>query len=68
MKLGDVAVAEGPGYGNGKDGDWRRRQDGPHRVGTGAKNEITEKPVDMKAMMEDPEAMKQMMEENKSDK
>lgn len=37
-------------------------------VGTGAKNEITEKPVDMKAMMEDPEAMKRMMEENESDK
>jgi hypothetical protein len=34
-------------------------------MGTGAKNEITEKPVDMKAMMGNPEAMKRMMEGNK---
>jgi hypothetical protein len=31
--------------------------------GTGAKNEITEQPVDMKAMMSNPEAMKKMQEE-----
>ena len=31
-------------------------------TGTGAKNEITEKPMDMKAMMSNPEAMKRMME------
>jgi hypothetical protein len=31
--------------------------------GTGAKNEITETPVDMKAMMANPEAMKKMQEE-----
>ena len=36
-------------------------------VGTGAKNEITEKPVDMKAMMGNPEAMKKMMEGNKGE-
>jgi hypothetical protein len=34
-------------------------------VGTGAKNEITEQPVDMKAMMADPEAMRRMSEEMK---
>lgn len=34
-------------------------------LGTGAKNEITEKPVDMKAMMANPEMMKKMMEGNK---
>jgi hypothetical protein len=32
-------------------------------TGTGAKNEITEEPVDMKAMMADPEAMRKMSEE-----
>ncbi len=32
-------------------------------TGTGAKNEITEKPVDMKAMMANPEAMRKMGEE-----
>ena len=31
--------------------------------GTGAKNEITETPVDMKAMLSNPEAMKKMQEE-----
>jgi hypothetical protein len=31
-------------------------------VGTGARNEITEKPVDMHEMMGNPEAMKKMME------
>ena len=36
-------------------------------VGSGAKNEITEKPVDMKAMMRDPEAMQKMMEGKKED-
>jgi hypothetical protein len=34
-------------------------------AGLGAKNEITEKPVDMKAMMADPEAMRKMSEEMK---
>lgn len=34
-------------------------------TGTGAKNEITEKPVDMKAMMANPEAMRKMQEEMK---
>jgi hypothetical protein len=32
-------------------------------TGTGAKNEITEKPVDMKTIMANPEAMKKMQEE-----
>ncbi len=36
-------------------------------VGTGAKNEITEKPMDMKAMMSNPEAMKKMMESEKGE-
>jgi hypothetical protein len=36
--------------------------------GTGAKNEITEEPVDMKAMMANPEAMKKMQEEMNKDK
>jgi hypothetical protein len=36
-------------------------------VGTGAKNEITEKPMDMKAMMSNPEAMKKMMEGQKGE-
>lgn len=36
-------------------------------VGTGAKNEITEKPVDMKAMMANPEAMQKMMESQKGE-
>lgn len=36
-------------------------------VGTGAKNEITEKPMDMKAMMGNPEAMQKMMEGNKGE-
>ena len=31
--------------------------------GTGAKNEITEQPVDMKAMMANPEAAQKMKEE-----
>jgi hypothetical protein len=34
-------------------------------TGMGAKNEITEKPVDMKAMIADPEAMRRMSEEMK---
>lgn len=34
-------------------------------VGMGAKNEITEQPVDMKAMMANPEAMRKMSEEMK---
>jgi hypothetical protein len=36
-------------------------------VGTGATNEITEKPMDMKAMMSNPEAMKKMMESQKEE-
>jgi len=36
-------------------------------VGTGAKNEITEKPMDMKSMMGNPGAMKRMMEGNKGE-
>ncbi len=34
-------------------------------TGTGATNQITEKPVDMKAMMGNPEMVKKMMEANK---
>jgi hypothetical protein len=34
-------------------------------VGTGAKNEITEKPMDMNAILADPEAMKRMMQGDK---
>jgi len=34
-------------------------------AGMGAKNEITEQPVDMKAMMADPEAMRRMSEDMK---
>lgn len=34
-------------------------------TGTGAKNEITEQPVDMKAMMGNPEMLKKLMEANK---
>jgi hypothetical protein len=33
-------------------------------TGTGFENQITEKPMDMKAMMRDPEAVKKMMEGN----
>lgn len=44
-------------------------KEGPTMVlssaGTGAKNEITEKPVDMKALMANPEAMRKMNEEMK---
>jgi hypothetical protein len=36
-------------------------------IGTGAKNEITEKPVDMKAMLGNPEMMKKMMESQKGE-
>ena len=36
-------------------------------MGSGAKNEITEKPMDMKAMMSNPEAMKKMMESQKGE-
>jgi hypothetical protein len=36
-------------------------------TGTGYKNEITEKPMDMKALMANPEAMKRMMEGNKQE-
>jgi hypothetical protein len=36
-------------------------------TGTGAKNEITEEPVDMKAMMGNPEAMRKMGEEMKKE-
>jgi hypothetical protein len=36
-------------------------------LGSGAKNEITEKPMDMKAMMSNPEAMKKMMESQKEE-
>jgi hypothetical protein len=34
-------------------------------TGTGLENQITEKPVDMKEMMRNPEAVKRMMEGNK---